>query len=197
MPVFKTFQGKTNCKNYGLLRWGIQLGSKHWTLHIQSCALVITGDCGDRPLPLVNKQILENLYMSHRVLNKVLFREGPPRVQPFTPLHNIFDTKSTLWYTFYWQWYPFLTPSLELCIPFNCYECTAIKYEWMTTTVSVLNKNACVSPFGPSHWSKIWQISLPLQLLQQVKSLPLHIPDAWKRCPIWGEPLHIGHYKEC
>ena len=157
---------------------------------------MITGDCGDRPLPLVNKQILENLYMPHRVLNKVLYREGPPRVQPFTLYITFLTEKVPFGIPSIDKWYPFLMPSLELCIRFNCYECTAIKYEWMTTTVSVLNKNACVSPFGPFHRSK-WQISLPLQLLQQVKSLPLHIPDAWKRCPIWGEPLHIGHYKEC
>ena len=35
------------------------------------------------------------------ILNKVLYREGPPRVQPFTLLHTIFDRKGTLSYTIF------------------------------------------------------------------------------------------------
>ena len=31
---------------------------------------------------------------------------------------------------------------------------------------------------------------------QQVKSLPFHIPEAWKRYPFRAEPPHIGHYRE-
>ena len=66
--------------------------------------------------------------MPHRVLNKVLYREGPPRVQPFTPLYIPFLTeKVPFGIPSIDKWYPFLTPSLELCIPFNRYECTAFK----------------------------------------------------------------------
>ena len=35
------------------------------------------------------------------ILSKVLYREGPPRVQPFTLLHTIFDRKSTHSYTIF------------------------------------------------------------------------------------------------
>ena len=33
-------------------------------------------------------------------------------------------------------------------------------------------------------------------ILQLVKSLPLNIPEAWKRYPSRAEPTQIGHYKE-
>ena len=34
------------------------------------------------------------------------------------------------------------------------------------------------------------------RILQLVKSLPFHIPEAWKMYPIWAEPSRIGHYGE-
>ena len=33
-------------------------------------------------------------------------------------------------------------------------------------------------------------------ILQLVKSLPLNIPEAWKKYPSRAEPTQIGHYKE-
>ena len=33
-------------------------------------------------------------------------------------------------------------------------------------------------------------------VLQRVKSLPFHIPEAWKRYPFRAEPPRIGHYRE-
>ena len=33
-------------------------------------------------------------------------------------------------------------------------------------------------------------------MLQLVKSLPFHIPEAWKRYPFRAEPPHTGHYRE-
>ena len=35
--------------------------------------------------------------------------------------------KVPLQYTFYWHWYPFHNPSLELCILLNCCKCTVFK----------------------------------------------------------------------
>ena len=37
-----------------------------------------------------------------------------------------------------------------------------------------------------------WQISSPFYILQQVKSLPFHIPEAWKRYPFRAEPPVIS-----
>ena len=45
--------------------------------------------------------------------------------------------------------------------------------------------------FGPFYRQK-WQISLPFHILQILKSLPFHIPEAW----IPGELPSKGHYKE-
>ena len=149
-----------------------------------------------RPTSVLGQQVnLRNLYTPHRVLNKVLHREGPPRVQPFTPLYIPFLTeKVPFGIPSTDKWYPFLTPSLELCFPFNCYECTAFKI-WINDNTRFQDCSWIFQSHN-FHLSK-WHISLSFHLLQQVKSLPLHIADAWKRCPIRGEPLHIGHYKEC
>ena len=58
------------------------------------------------------------------VLNKILYREAPPRGP--TPYHFIYH----FWqkrYSLYWQWYPFHMPSLKLCIPLNCCKCTVFE----------------------------------------------------------------------
>ena len=36
----------------------------------------------------------------------------------------------------------------------------------------------------------------PFRILQRVKSLPFHIPEAWKRYPFRAEPPRIGYYRE-
>ena len=41
-----------------------------------------------------------------------------------------------------------------------------------------------------------WQISISFNILQPVKSLPFHIPEAWNRSPFRTEPPRIGHYRE-
>ena len=51
-------------------------------------------------------------------------------------------------------------------------------------------KNSSVSPFGLFYRPK-WQISLPFNILQLVKSLPFDIPEAWKRFPFRGEPPRL------
>ena len=52
--------------------------------------------------------------------------------------------------------------------------------------------NASFSSFGPCYGTK-WQISPPFHSLQLVKSLPFHVPEAWKRYPFRAEPPRIGH----
>ena len=47
-----------------------------------------------------------------------------PEVQPLTLLYAISWQKR---YPFFWQWYPFHIPSLELCTPLNCCKCTVFK----------------------------------------------------------------------
>ena len=42
-----------------------------------------------------------------------------------------------------------------------------------------------------SLYPRIWQISLPFYILQLVKSLPFHIPEAWKRYLVRPEPPRI------
>ena len=37
-------------------------------------------------------------------------------------------------------------------------------------------------------------LSTPFTVLQLVKSLPFHIPEAWKEYPIRAESPHIGYY---
>ena len=51
-----------------------------------------------------------------------------PKVQPLQPLtllNNMFDWEGSP--SIHVGWYPFHTPSLELCIHFNCCKCTALK----------------------------------------------------------------------
>ena len=56
-------------------------------------------------------------------------------------------------------------------------------------------QNSSVSPFGSFHRPK-WQISLPFYILQQVKSLLFHIPEAWKRYTFRVEPPRKGYHRE-
>ena len=41
-----------------------------------------------------------------------------------------------------------------------------------------------------------WQISLPFQVLQQLKSLTFQLAEAWKKNPFRAEPPHISHHWE-
>ena len=53
-----------------------------------------------------------------------------------------------------------------------------------------------LSAFLEFFYTSKWKISLPLRTLQVVKSLPFHIPEAWKRYPFLAEPPCMGHYRE-
>ena len=87
------------------------------------------------------------------------------------------------------KWYPFNIPSWELCISFSY-----CKYTFF--------KNGCVpKPLRSQRFQDFftaintsnWQITLPIHILQLVKSLPIHIPEA--RSLKWELP-RIGHYRE-
>ena len=126
------------------------------------------------------------------VLNKCLYGEAPSRGPTPYPLIYYFSLKR---YPFRIssvdKLYPFHIPCLALCIPFNCCKCTvfSIGINHKSRTFSRL------SPFGPFHGPK-WQISLPFYILQLVKSLHFHVPEAWEWYPFGAEPLRIGHQRE-
>ena len=79
------------------------------------------------------------------------------------------------------KWHPFPIPCLELCIPFNCCECTVF-------LTGINQKSRAFSRLYKAikyiHWAfrifhrPKWQISSPF-ILQRVKSLPFHLPEAW------------------
>ena len=87
------------------------------------------------------------------------------------------------------KWYPFNIPSLELCISLISYcKCTFFKI-WMCP--KPLRSQRFQDFFTAINTSN-WQIILPFQILQLVKSLPIHIPEA--RSLKWELP-RICHYK--
>ena len=101
---------------------------------------------------------------------------------------------------FWHKRYPFHTPCLELCIPLNYCTCTVFKI-WInhkTRPFTQLFSQPCkasVVLFGIFYQPK-WQFSLPLHILQQVKSHPSHTLKAWKWYPFRVEPLPKGHFRE-
>ena len=113
-----------------------------------------------------------------------------PRSKPL-PFHVPFFTKR---YPFHIpsidKWYPFHIPSLQLCIPVNCCKCTVFStgisdkngmFSWL-----ISHKIHLLALLGPFQRPK-WQISLLfINILQQLKSLPFHRLEAWKRYPFWA-----------
>ena len=95
------------------------------------------------------------------------------------------------------KWHHFHIPSLELCILFNCCKCTVFQV-WINHKIRFCRlfhshkKNASVSPFCPFYDRND---KSPYPLISTVKSLPFHIPEAWKRYPFRAEPPPIGYYK--
>ena len=61
-------------------------------------------------------------------------------------------------------------------------------------TFSTAIKCICYPLWAFQDWRE--QISLPFYILQLVKSLPFHIPEARKRYLFRAEPSCIGHYSE-
>ena len=122
-----------------------------------------------------------------------------PRSNPLPFYIPFLTEKVPLQYTFYWHWYPFHNPSLELCILLNCCKCTVLKI-WInhkTRPFTLLFSQLwyICQPFLGFFQPK-WQFSLPFHLLQQVKSQTSHILEAWKWYPFQVEPLRIGHFRQ-
>ena len=87
-----------------------------------------------------------------------------PRSNPL-PFHIPFFTKKVpLSYTFYWQMVPLLHTLLRLLYPFS--------------------DNSHLLTLLQTFYRPEWQISLPFYILQLVKSVLCHIPEAWKRYQI-------------
>jgi len=89
--------------------------------------------------------------------------------------------------------------SLALCIHFS--SCTGTLFTILinhkTRMVSLLShkNNMHLLALLGFHQLK-WQIFLPFHVLQLVKSLPSHRPEACTRYPFQAEPPCIGHYGE-
>ena len=149
---------------------------------------------------LLTQKILNPPAGGGNVLKKVLFGEAPP--QGSTPYLLI---------TYhFWQKmcpfrilsivlrYPFHIPSLELCIHFTAVIALSLKCHWINHKTRKFSQpqNASVGPSGPAFYWPKWP--LPFHVLQQVKSLPVNIPDpeSWERYPFRAEPLRIDHYRE-
>ena len=70
---------------------------------------------------------------------------------------------------------PLSLPSLEHCIPFNCCECTALKYEKNTKTGNFLT---FLQPLLGLYKDGMTNFPTQFFILQIVKSQPFHIPEA-------------------
>ena len=125
------------------------------------------------------------------VLKNVLYGKAPPR-GPTLYLLIIYH---------FWQKiypfrilsidlrYPFHIPSLELCIAFTAVIALSLKCWWINHKTRTFSQpqNVSVGPSGPAFCRPKWPISLPFQILQQVKSIPFHILT-WRlrKVPISG-----------
>ena len=149
-----------------------------------------------------DKSEIYNYPRGREVLKKCLYGEAPPRgptPYPFISLYHFSQKKYPFRTPSIDKWYPFHIPCLELCIPFNCCKCTVfyIGINHNNRTFSRLYKaiKFICKPFWALNRPK-WQISLPFYILHLVKSLPSHIPEAWKKDPFRMEPPRIGHHWE-
>ena len=79
----------------------------------------------------------------------------------------------------------------------NCCQCTVFEI-WNKQKKRFLDFFTAIKCICYPLWAfrvNEWQISQPFQILQLVKSLSFHIPEAW--CvPRWAEPSRIGHYRD-
>ena len=74
------------------------------------------------------------------VLNKVLYGEAPPEVQPLTLLYTVLAEKVPLLYTFIEKRYPFNIPTLEHCTPFLS-PCNEANEQYYGTISSITRRN--------------------------------------------------------
>ena len=118
-----------------------------------------------------------------------------PKFNPI-PFHIPFGRKGTPFvYLLLTNGTPFTYPVYDFPSLLNCSKRTVFKI-WIN------HKNRTFSRLFHSHEMHLlallglyrpkWQISSPFYILQQVKSLPFHIPEAWKRYPFRAEPPVIS-----
>ena len=86
-----------------------------------------------------------------------------------------------LYIRFVGNWYPLFIPSLELCIPFNCCKFTfPLNINLKNHKTRKLSRiKSSVAHFDHfDHFTDRKQIFLAFHILQLVKALPFHIPEA-------------------
>ena len=133
------------------------------------------------------------------VLNKYLYGETPPwGLTSYPFIYHFWRKRYPFRIPSIDEWYPFHIPCLELCIAFNCCKCARFQ-------ISIRRK---IRTFSRHYKALKFMLALlgPFTdpndrfphpfVLQRVKSLPFHIPEAWKRYPFRAEPPRIGHYRE-
>ena len=129
------------------------------------------------------------------VHNKCLYGEARPRSPtPYPFIHHFSRKRYHFRIPSIDKWCPFHIPCLEIWTPLNYCKCTvfwiAINYKNRT-----FSRNVSTSPFGPFYRTNE-RFPYLFYILQLVKSLPFHIPEAWKRYPFRAEPPRIGDHRE-
>ena len=109
-----------------------------------------------------------------------------PRPTLYTFKYHLWQNKYAFSIPSIDEWYPFHMPSLELCIPSNCFEHTVFKIwinQWNQNVFAPLWFSHTIhlsveKPFWAFYRPK-WQTSL--HILQQVKSLRFRLPNKCSR----------------
>ena len=111
-----------------------------------------------------------------------------PRSKPLPFYIPFLIEKVPLSYTFHKTLYPFHIPTEQLLLIFTL-EKPFKTLGWISRWVRLFEL------FRESHLIPKWQFSQPFSILHLVKSLPFHIPPAWKWHPFRAEPPRIVHYR--
>ena len=109
------------------------------------------------------------------------------------PLIYHFGRKGTFFLPSIDKRYPFHIRSLERC-PFQLLlnvhkSLNQIMFPWLFHSHK-MGLSAVIGPFTCRN------DRFPYPYTSTTKSLPFHIPEAWKRYPFRAEPPRIGHYRE-
>ena len=116
-----------------------------------------------------------------------------PVVQPLILLYTILVEKVPFFLPSIDKRYPFHIRSLERC-PFQLLlnvhkSLNQIMFPWLFHSHK-MGLSALIGPFTGRN------DRFPYPYTSTTKSLPFHIPEAWKRYPFRAEPPRIGHYRE-
>ena len=124
----------------------------------------------------------------------ILRSEYPPCGPTPYPLIYHFGRKGTLFFTLYWQKVPLShtklrTLSLSTAFKSVHKSLNQIMFPWLFHSHK-MGLSALIGPFTGRN------DRFPYPYTSTTKSLPFHIPEAWKRYPFRAEPPRIGHYRE-